>query len=72
MSQILKMELVRRERGLLQREVAKQVKVHPSLISAVERGAVQPYPKLARGLSALLGLKPEQLQEPVEVSTNEQ
>lgn len=71
MSQILKMELVRRDRGLLQKEVAEQVKVHPSLISAVERGSMKPYPKLANKLSALLGIKPEQLQEPVEVKINE-
>lgn len=71
MSQILKMELIRRQRGLLQRELAKQVGVHPSLISAVERGTVKPYPKLAHKLSALLGVKPEELQAPVEVTLNE-
>ncbi len=71
MGHILKMELVRRDQGLLQRDIAEQVKVHPSLISAVERGAVKPYPKLARKLGVLLGIKPEQLQEPVEVSSSE-
>lgn len=51
----------RRERGLNQRELSELSHTPQSLVSAIERGALKPWPKVAERLSSVLGVPIERL-----------
>lgn len=52
---------IRVEKGLNQRELAEASHTPQSLISAIERGTLKPWPKVARRISEVLGTPVEDI-----------
>lgn len=58
---ITKFEKARRSKGYSNAKLAKELGISESLISQVQTGQRQPYPKLIAGICQVLKLKPEQV-----------
>lgn len=58
---ITKFEKARRSKGYSAVKLGKEVGVSASLISQVQTGQRQPYPRLIAGICRVLELKPEQV-----------
>ena len=56
-----KLREVRLAKGLNQRELAERSHTAQSLVSALERGVVKPWPKVAKKLARALGASVEEL-----------
>ena len=64
---ISKMKSERLRRRWSQQELAVFARVGVADVSRIETGRIRPYPSQAQKLAHVLGLKPEELQEPVEI-----
>ena len=56
-----KLRTVRLELGLNQRELSEKFHTSQSIVSALERGVLKPWPKVSERLSKALGVTVEQL-----------
>ncbi len=65
---MLRLEYERRHRGLSQAELARQTGLHPSTISKIESGRLNPYESQIRKLATALDMSEEEMLEEVRVS----
>ncbi|MDI3257679.1 MAG: helix-turn-helix transcriptional regulator [Kyrpidia sp.] len=56
-----KLEFLRRNMGISQRTLAKAIGVSPSILSHIERGRRETYPKLRKALAEYFGLPESEL-----------
>jgi len=58
-----RLEEVRKRRGLTQMDLARRMRppIHPSAVSAVERGRLRPWPSFLRRAARVLGVTVEDL-----------
>ncbi len=58
---ISRLERRRRKLGFRQKDLAKVLKVNPSLIALIETGRMKPYPRIKKELSRILDCSEEYL-----------
>jgi transcriptional regulator with XRE-family HTH domain len=56
-----RVRLIRQGIGLSQQELARRLAVHPSILSRLERGRLDAWPKLRRQVAGQLGVTEETL-----------
>ena len=67
---ISKMKIERAKRGWSQGRLSEVAKVAVGDISRIETGRMRPYPTQAERLASVLGIPPEELQQPVQVEAS--
>jgi ribosome-binding protein aMBF1 (putative translation factor) len=62
---VSRLEMERRQRGWTQRDLADRLKTWPQVVSAIERGRLQPSDAIRKRLSELFEEQVETLLQPV-------
>ena len=65
MVKLARLKLIRERKALTQRELAEKAGINRVTITRIENGYDQPFPATVRKLADALGVRPEDLMEPL-------